>query len=129
MSVYPKETLQELEAWVRASHAGWWRSWGEAGNGDLSVHVAAMCRALSEYVRPGDCRLRMAALDRLINRLPGPRAALALYLSALHCFGGETPATRVLLEDLAEALMIPPTLLRRLTRDLEEPRQVYARSA
>ncbi len=73
--------------------------------------------------------MSLATLDRLVARLPGPRAALGLYLSALAQLDGDRSESALLLEDLAEALFMPPTLTRQLNRVAAEPRLSVAAGA
>jgi len=57
-----------------------------------------------------------ARLHELVGRIDGPLTALAAYLAALWVVDGSRPGGRVWLEDLAEALLLPPVLIRQLQR-------------
>lgn len=66
-------------------------------------------RRLSEFLAMVECPPR---LRDLADRVDGVEDALAVYDVARLAIDGERAAGRVFLEDLAETLLLPPTLVR-----------------
>jgi len=79
--------------------------WVAVGHAD----DAALCRAV---------RVRLSRpaprLHQVVNGIDSPATALAVYLLSLQVIDGSRPAGFVWLEDLAEALLLPPTLIRQV---------------
>lgn len=77
-------------------------------------------------------RLRLrrpaAAVHQIVDGIDDGATALAVYLAAVYVIDGSAPAGRVWLEDLAEALLMPPILLRQLHRycEAESPLRLAA---
>lgn len=57
---------------------------------------------------------RPPRLFELADRVHGTNLALTVYRVALGTIDGQRPSGRVFLDDLAEALLLPPTLIRAL---------------
>ncbi|NBC23793.1 MAG: DUF533 domain-containing protein [Gammaproteobacteria bacterium] len=70
-------------------------------------------------------RLRRPApgVHQIVDGIDDGATALAVYLAAVYVIDGSAPAGRVWLEDLAEALLVPPILMRQLHRycEVESP--------
>ena len=102
----------QLAPAVRRRYGSWWRSMGEPVGGRRAWSGEDPL-SLLDHPRG----LRMA-----LERVQGPESALCLYMRFLECADEDRPAHRVFLDDLAEALLMPPTLVRELT-DAARPRR------
>ncbi len=96
--------LTQLAPAVRQRYDAWWRSMGETAGG-VREPAALDPHGLLDHPRG----LRMA-----LERVQGAESALWVYLSVLECADEDRAAHRVFVDDLAEALLMPPTLIREL---------------
>ena len=104
--------VRRLAPTVKQRYASWWRSMtGLAAR----PHAGAGPDVPALLDHPRGLRLALDAVD-------GPESALGLYLRSLGCADDCRPAHRVFLEDLAEGLLMPPTLVRELNRASLGPR-------
>lgn len=90
----------------------------ERGAAQALRAVAELCG--DEPALCGAVRLRLRrpapGVLQIVDGIDHGGTALAVYLAALHVIDGARPAGRVWLEDLAEALLLPPILVRQLHR-------------
>lgn len=135
--------LADIEPCVRSDYPGWWAAAQIARGPATPAEVAdlmlqAMATALHHDRGAARARALVTAgcldvggavardllgmldqaprLRHLAARVTSARGALAVYLAAQSVIDGERAAGRVFLEDLAEALLMPPTLVRLLRR-------------
>lgn len=130
--------LHHLTSRVCHDNPGWWQAAGASGAGpDDELVATALAAALladrgeaGAYAEVGRLPLHgiKASLRQrleealagapvvrdLAGRVRGPCQALGVYLAARSVIDGSRPPGRVFLEDLSEALLMPPVLVRQL---------------
>lgn len=95
---------------IRHRYAGWWAAMTGSPVESLPWSRHEL-RALLDHPR---------GLRTLLERVRGPESAVRLYVGVLECADPHRAAHRVFVDDLAEALLMPPTLIRELSTAVDD---------